>query len=110
MAAVYREIEMEWGGQTYKVTPTYSMIQQIEQKVSISMTAWRIANADIPISHVAFIAAHLLRAAGAKDVSPENVYAAMTTDMEPEQLVSYATVVISGFVPQRSKSGNVEAP
>lgn len=110
MAAIYQEVELHWRGQAYKVTPTYAMIQQIEQKVSISSTALRLANGDTPVSHVAEIAAHLLYSAGAKDASPDAVYAEMMTDMAPEQVGSFASVIISGFVPQRSAPGNGEAP
>lgn len=109
MAAVYSDVEIEWAGEKYTVTPTYSMIQAIEQHVSIAGTAGRIARGDPPVSHMAFIVAYLLRAAGAKDVKPDDVYAEMTTGMDSETFSALATVVVSGFVPQRAKPGKPEA-
>lgn len=100
MTAIYQEVELQWRGKTWTVTPTYRLIQQIEQDVSIAGVGARIAKGEPPLSHVAHIVAMLLRAAGCRDVTGAEVYAVLMSDMPEEQLIGFAEVVLSAFVPQ----------
>ena len=109
MTAIYQEVTLNWRGVTYQVTPTYRMIQAIEQQVSIAGVAGRIANAAPPISHIAFIIAHILQAGGCKDASPDSVYAAMASEMDADQFADFAMVVLSAFVPSNGAAGNADA-
>lgn len=108
MAPVYRELEIDWKGETYTVAPTYSLIQKIEQKVSIAGVSSRIASGDPPVSHVAYIVSALLQSAGARQATPEEVYAELMTSRDTASFVALASIVVSGFIPQ--KPGNSEAP
>lgn len=110
MAAIYQEIELTWKGETYTVTPTYGLIQRIEQKYSIAGISARIANGEPPISHIAAIISTLLTAAGARDATPEEVYQVIMTDMDQDLFGDFCATVISGFIPQRPMRGNGGAP
>ena len=108
MAAIYQEIELKWKGETYTVTPTYGLIQRIEQKYSIAGISARIANGEPPISHIAAIISILLTAAGAKNATPEDVYEAIVTEMDQDLFGDFCATVISGFIPQRGNGGAPE--
>lgn len=109
MAAIYQELELEWRGETYRVTPTYRTIQRIEQKISIAATVARIGKGEPPVSQIADIVAILLHQAGAKDVSAEEIYADMMLDDDGELFRSNSLAVMTAFMPQRD-SGNAQAP
>jgi len=110
MAAIFEEVTITWGTDDdgnpveYTVTPTYRMIQQIEQRVSIAGISNRIMNGEPPISHMAEVIAILLRHAGAR-VSPDEVYEAIMTTDNPDMMHDLATVIVTAFVPQK-KSGS----
>lgn len=107
MAAIFREVQMEWRGETYTVTPTYLLVQEIEQRVSIASLASRITAGDVPLSHIAFVVAKLLAAAGAK-VLPEDVYQDLATVADVKTIRQIVSIVMTAFVPDIS--GNVAAP
>lgn len=73
MAAVYKDILMEWKGVEYTVKPSMRLMQDIEQKFSISRVAHRITQGDVPLSHMAYIVGTMLRSAGA-DVTDDDVF------------------------------------
>lgn len=103
MAAIFDEVTLTWDGEEYTVTPTYRMIQHIEQTVSIAGMANRIASGDPPMSHITFVIAYLLRSAGAKGVNPEDVYEHVMSTMDPDEVHEMATVVMTAFVPKKSQ-------
>lgn len=103
MSAIFEEVTIEWGGEEYTITPTYRMIQQIEQHYSLAGVSQRLAEGNPPMSHIAGIVAMLLKHAGAK-VEPEDVYESMLTEMDGDQIAALAEVVVSAFVPQSKNS------
>lgn len=108
MAAVYQEIELTWEGKTYKVTPTFSMIQRIEQTLSIAGMMHRAATGNSRFSELARLLGIVLSAAGCKGVKEEEIYEALYFD---ESAVEAAILVLNGVTPQRKSSlGNGEAP
>lgn len=115
MAPVYREVELEWKGETYKVTPSYRLIQEIEQRVSISMVITGIAAAQPKLSQVAFVLASLLRAARCKDADEEEIYDVLHSALfhggDKDLFTRLCVVVSEAFAPQRpSTRGNGQAP
>lgn len=74
MSAVFKELTLQWEGETYRVKPTMELLNEIEQKVSLSTVAYRIANGDPPLTQLATIIAAFLRAGGCKKVTSEEVY------------------------------------
>ena len=103
MAAVFEEVELEWEGNIYKVTPTYRMIQRIEQDVSIAGISQRLAEGNPPMSHIASVVGVLLRSAGVQ-VDDGDIYAKMLTELDAEQITQLAEVVVSAFVPRSKNS------
>lgn len=92
MAVVFQDIQLSWNGAEYTVTPTFKLIQRIEQRYSITATAQRMTEGDTPLSHVAGIVGELLRSAGA-DVSDEEVFAEMFAgDQEAVQAMAIALI------------------
>lgn len=73
MAAVFREVTLGWGGEQYNITPTMAVLNRIEQDVSLSRLAHRLATGDPPLSQLATVISVMLREAGAK-VTDEEVY------------------------------------
>ena len=109
MPPVYREVELTWGDQTYKVTPTFRLIQQIEQKYSIAALINRIGNGDAPFSHVAEVIAALLRHAGCK-VDAEEVYASLVSGGNTAGFGEMVTAIVSGFFPQSEEAKRKPSP
>jgi len=81
---VFRDIEMEYEGQTYTVTPSNRLLRRIEGELSPSsltdMIA-RIGSAKPPVSEVAFVVAEFLKAGGAEKVSEDEMYAELMSDL-----------------------------
>ncbi len=111
MAAVFQEIEIQWEGKAYKVTPTYRMIQRIEQTISIANLAARVGAGEAPLSQLADILSIALREAGCKSDSAkaEEIFAAINNDEDAQQLMSGAAAVLFACFPQRPM-GNAKAP
>lgn len=104
MAAIYPEMTLEWEGETYKLRADYRMIQRIESNdVSIAGVASRIMRNEPPFSHIAFILAYLLRAAGARGVNPDAVYEYILTEASQTELANYGEVICMGFTPQKKR-------
>jgi len=74
MAAVFNTIKITWNDEEHQITPTMALLNKIEQDVSLSEVAYRMASQKPPLSHLATIMAHFLRSAGV-DVTDEDVYA-----------------------------------
>lgn len=74
MAPIFPEVVLTWGGEEFRVTPTMSLLNKIEQQgVSLSSIILRSAEGNPPISHIATAIYHFLLSAGAK-VKWEDVY------------------------------------
>jgi hypothetical protein len=105
MASIFEEVSITWGkdengeDKVWTVTPTYRMVQRIEQTVSIAGLSARIARGEPPISHMAEVLYVLLSSAGAT-VSPEDVYQELMTIDDESALVELAQIVITAFMPQ----------
>ena len=105
MSAIFDEVTIDWRGNTYTVTPTYRMIQRIEQTVSIAGVSARLQEGNPPLSHVAEIVGVLLQNAGAKATADE-VYEVMLTEMETEQIQDLTTLVMTAFIPRAKNSAS----
>lgn len=105
MSAVFKELKLGWQGQMYTVKPTMELLNKIEQDVSLSSVAYRIAKGDPPLSQLATIIAGFLRHAGAK-VTSEDVYVQIMGGDEKEVSEMAETLMMAAF-PQLGKA---EAP
>ncbi len=113
MAPIYQEIELEWEGVSYTVTPTYRLIQRLEQRISLAGLLHKVSSEAPPLSQLADLLEMVLRAAGckAKSAAAEEINAQMYHDDNAEILVRAASSVLMALLPQRALSpGNAEAP
>ena len=105
MGAVFRELELKWEGETYRVKPTMALLNRVEQDVSLATLAYRASKGDLPVSHLATALAAFLREAGCK-VSAEDVYSELA-QAEPQMIQEAISLVIQAAFPQMGKP---EAP
>ena len=93
-APVFREIDVDWDGANYRITPTLRLVRSIESEVSILPLLTRTGSGDLPISHIAFVVWRLLSAAetDAEPPSEDQVFARLVADPE---LMRDAIAVIS---------------
>lgn len=81
MAAVYKEVLFTWKGVTYRITPSYPLIQRFEQRLSIFSMLMRLGAGENRMSELACLLAMALDVAGAKEVDEAEVYEVMHEDV-----------------------------
>ena len=60
--AVFRDVDMEWRGKTYTVTPSNRLLRRIEgEGISLTHMISRISKGEPPISETCYVVAELLR-------------------------------------------------
>jgi hypothetical protein len=106
MAAVFRELILNWKGSEYRVKPTMGILNRIEQDISLSVLAFKITSGNPPLSQLATVFAHFLNAAGAKDVTSEDVYVEIMNG-DKKVVGDMAAALMLAVFPQ---AGKVEAP
>jgi hypothetical protein len=106
MSAVFRELVLNWKGSEYRVKPTMAILNRVEQDVSLSMLAFKITSGNPPLSQLATVIGHFLNAAGAKDVTAEDVYVEIMNGNKKIVGDMAAALMIAVF-PQ---AGKAEAP
>lgn len=105
MAAVFKELVIEWKEKEYRITPTMRLINRIEQEVSLSDIAQRILRNRAPLSHIALVVAIFLNSAGA-NVSQEEVYSELMVGDE-NTAGTLMSLILEVVFPQMGKD---EAP
>lgn len=104
MSSIFQEIEIDWRGETYHVTPTMKLINRIENDVSLSRLALRAQKGDVPLSHVALVFSHLLKAGGC-NTSDEEVYSAMFGGEDNGVIMDVINTALTAFYPS-TESGD----
>ena len=101
MSAIFKKLNIEWKGETVKVTPTFRMINDIEESVNLALMANRISTGDIRFSHVAMLYSLLLKHGGL-NVTPDEVYSEMFTGYQDGMSIAIASVsaALDAFYPQ----------
>jgi hypothetical protein len=74
--SVFKDIEIEWKGESYKVRPSMQLIFDLEsvQGSSLTVFASRASQNDAPVSVAYEYVAKTLRHAGVKDVTAEKIF------------------------------------
>lgn len=108
MAAVYRDIQISWGGEEYSIKPTMALLNQIEQKFSLSRVASRMMDGDTPTSHLAVIVGIMLRSAGAT-VTDDEIFAELMTG-DASAVMEMGTALLTAAFPMQVEKGNAPAP
>jgi hypothetical protein len=95
--AVFRELTIKWRGEEYTFVPSMKLMRSIEMgDISFTDIAVRTSQGRPPISHIAFVLAKMLNAAGAK-VTDDMVYSELIngTADEVANLISFVMMAFS---------------
>lgn len=102
---VFRDITINWKGKEYTLVPSMRLMRSIEMgDISFTDIAVRTSQGRPPISHIAFVLAKMLQAAGGKATDDE-VYEELVTGSEAE-ITSLITLVLTAFSPAEKSSKN----
>jgi hypothetical protein len=106
--AVFRELTISWKGEEYKFTPSMRLMRSIEMgDISFTDIAVRTSQGRPPISHIAFVLAKMLQAAGAK-VTDDDVYEELVTG-DQDSITALISLVLTAFSPGESNAKNPAA-
>ncbi len=106
--AVFRELTIKWRGEEYTFVPSMKLMRSIEMgDISFTDIAVRTSQGRPPISHIAFVLAKMLNAAGAK-VTDEQVYSELINGTwdEVANLISF---VLMAFSPAETDEKKADA-
>lgn len=79
---VFRDIEVEYGGRKYTLTPSNRLLRRIEGEVgSILDVMSRTGAAKPPVSEIAFIVCEFLTAAGVRGIDEDEIYGELMLDL-----------------------------
>ncbi len=94
MAAIWKEIEIEWEGEKYKVKPTMDFLNKLEQGDGMSLASMltRLSKRDLPSSVGCELIARTLRYAGA-EVKAEDVYLATSGGLDVDAITLAGTIL-----------------
>mgnify|MGYP001272595457 CR=1 FL=1 len=96
--AVFRDMEISWRGKDYTITPTMRLMRQIEMgDISLTDIAVRTSQGRPPISHISFVLAKLLNAAGAA-VAEDDVYEELING-DQDAVGEMMLLVLTAFTP-----------
>jgi hypothetical protein len=96
--AVFRDMEISWRGKDYTITPTMRLMRQIEMgDISLTDIAVRTSQGRPPISHISFVLARLLNAAGAA-VAEDEVYEELING-DQDAVGEMMLLVLTAFTP-----------
>lgn len=106
--AVFRELTITWKGTEYRLVPSMKLMRTIEMgDISLTDIAVRTAQGRPPLSHIAFVLARMLQAAGVR-VSEEDVYSEFIHG-EQDDVTHLIGVVIQAFSPGETTAKNPAA-
>ncbi len=106
--AVFRELTISWKGTEFKFVPSMRLMRSIEMgDISFTDIAVRTSQGRPPISHIAFVLAKMLQAAGAK-VTDEEVYEELVTG-DQDSITGLISLVLTAFSPGEGNPKNPAA-
>jgi hypothetical protein len=113
MTAIWRDIDIEWGGKRYITRPTIELINRLEQRDghSILKLIGRVIARDLPVSSACEIIAIAVTFAG-KPITAEDVYIASRGGMAIDVITPAAAILTAIFPvsdePQEAASDSTE--
>ncbi|MEM1079222.1 MAG: hypothetical protein AAGI09_11890 [Pseudomonadota bacterium] len=97
-----RQIEIDWQGETYVVTPSNALLRQIEMGgVSLAGLASGFASGQPQTFIFAYVLSRYLQSAGAENVSEDEVNSVLER-MPQDKVVTIMKTVIATIVPMSS--------
>ena len=105
---VFRELTISWKGKDYALVPSMKLMRSIEMAdISFTDIAVRTSQGRPPVSHIAFVLAKMLGAAGAT-VTEDEVYEELVTGAQDDVTALISTVLMA-FSPAEGKPKNTGA-
>jgi hypothetical protein len=105
---VFRELTINWKGKDYKFVPSMKLMRSIEMTdISFTDIAVRTSQGRPPMSHISFVLAKMLGAAGCK-VKEEEIYLELSRGTQ-DQVTSLITLVLMAFSPSETNPKNNDA-
>lgn len=109
MAKIWTDIELDWDGETYKVTPSLTLLNHLEQKPgrSLSKLFQRMMEQDLPSGAACELIADTLNYAGA-EVNPDSVFEATGGGIGGEAFTMASQILIA-CLPTPKETGEIVA-
>lgn len=102
--AVFRDVDIEWGGRSWRVTPSNRLLRRIEaEDVSLQYMLAELQRGRVKLSHLAFVMATTLRDAGA-DVTEDEMLAEMVAG-DQDAVFRLAQNVLAAIFPVTDAEG-----
>lgn len=108
MSGVRREVAIGWKGQEYTFAPTNRLLRRIEDEVPLANLLSDLAARKIKLSHLAFVLAECLRAAGAE--IDEDEMLAELVGADAAQVYALAEAVLGAIFPVDPAGKKPRAP
>lgn len=106
--AVFRELTIKWKGTEYRFVPSMKLMRAIEMgDISFTDIAVRTSQGRPPVSHIAFVLAKMLTAAGCR-VTDEDVYAELIGG-SADEVANLISFVLMAFSPAETDGKNLDA-
>lgn len=102
--AVFRDVDIAWGGRTWRVTPSNRLLRRIEaEDVSLQFMLAELQRGRVKLSHLAFVMATVLRDAGAT-ITEDEMLAEMVAG-DQAAVFGLATQVLAAIFPVPDAGG-----
>lgn len=111
--SVFRDVDIEWQGRKWTVTPSNRLLRRIEgEGISLSHMITRVAKGEPPVSEVCYVMAELLQSAGA-EVTEDEIYGEVMTALangEERAFADMAVQIVEAISPQEMTGKKPGAP
>jgi hypothetical protein len=108
--SVFRETEIEWRGEKYKLVPSMQLLRAIElQGISLMHVEWQVATGKPQASLMATIMALVLASAGVDDIGEDEVYQEIRS-ADPKQALRTYNAIMAALSPVDKTAKKDEAP
>lgn len=81
MPKVFRDIDIEWQGERYTLTPSNRLLRRIEQEVSLTGLFNDAQAGRLSVPNLAYVVCEFLKAAKVPNVDEDGIYGDLMSDM-----------------------------
>ncbi|MEQ3625989.1 MAG: hypothetical protein ABNH26_08780 [Celeribacter sp.] len=110
---VFRDVLIEWQGETYTVTPSNRLLRKIEgEGIELLDVITKISNGKAPVSEIAFILTEFINSAGGRtdeDTTLGEIMSALHNG-QSEQFAAIATALVEAITPSEIDEKKHVAP
>lgn len=101
MSKVFRDIDIEWQGERYTLTPSNRLLRRIEQEVSLTKLFTQAQDGELSVANLSYVVCEFLKAAGVKGVDEDAVYGDLMADLQGggETVMAMVEVIATAVSP-----------